>query len=382
MRINKCFNGERLSLARVFRGISAAELAEKIGVKRQMISLYEGKKVEPESERVYMMCQALDFPFSFFYEQDLNEVKVAKSTYFRSLLTTNKKYRNEQTAKIEMICRIYSFLSEYVSFPDTNLPSLNEYSDCEEAAAALRNCWNLGERPIDNIIRLCEDNGIIVSSYYTSTDTIDAFSKSFEIDGVQRFTIALSKNKNAAARIHFDIAHELGHILLHEWNEDIESLSPEEFRVREKEANNFAAAFLMPKEPFVCDFENYAGKLNYYIQMKKKWKVSIAAMIYRSRTLDLIDYDTYQLLMRKMQRLGIRKNEPLDDLLITSKPSILSSAVRLLLEEGVFTPSEFVSELASDNLSIYPRDIEELLGLPEGLLSDNTEKPNISIKLL
>ena len=89
-----------------------------------------------------------------------------------------------------------------------------------------------------------------------------------------------------------------------------------------------------------------------------------------------------QTAMRKMQRLGIRKNEPLDDLLITSKPSILSSAVRLLLEEGVFTPSEFVSELASDNLSIYPRDIEELLGLPEGLLSDNTEKPNISIKLL
>lgn len=382
MKRIKSFNGERLSLARVFRGITVADLAEKIGVKRQMISLYEGNKVEPESDRVFLMSKALDFPFSFFYEQDLSEVKIARSTYFRSLLTTNKKYRNEQTAKIEMICRIYSFLSEYVSFPKINLPSIDEYSDYEEAAVALRKCWNLAERPIENIIKLCEDNGIIVSAYYTSSDTIDAFSKSLEIDGVTRYTIALSKNKNTAARIHFDVAHELGHILLHEWNEDIESLSPDEFRQKEKEANNFAAAFLMPKEAFICDFENYAGKLNYYYQMKKKWKVSIAAMIYRSWSLGLIDYDTYQSLMRKMQKLGIRKNEPFDDILTTAKPSILCSAVNLLFDEGVFTPNEFVNEMSCENLSLYPKDIEELLCLPEGTLNDNSGKPNISIKLL
>ncbi len=39
------------------------------------------------------------------------------------------------------------------------------------------------------------------------------------------YLIAYSNNKTSAARIHFDIAHELGHICLHEWSEDIEELS-------------------------------------------------------------------------------------------------------------------------------------------------------------
>lgn len=35
------FNGERLKIARLWRDISANEMADKIGVKRQTISMYE-----------------------------------------------------------------------------------------------------------------------------------------------------------------------------------------------------------------------------------------------------------------------------------------------------------------------------------------------------
>jgi Zn-dependent peptidase ImmA (M78 family) len=42
----------------------------------------------------------------------------------------------------------------------------------------------------------------------------------------------------------------LGHILLHEWSEDIETLSKDEFKERESQAHAFASAFLLPKEAF------------------------------------------------------------------------------------------------------------------------------------
>ena len=44
------------------------------------------------------------------------------------------------------------------------------------------------------------------------------------------YLIALPSNKESASRINFDIAHELGHILLHEWSEDEEVLTREEFK--------------------------------------------------------------------------------------------------------------------------------------------------------
>ena len=61
----------------------------------------------------------------------------------------------------------------------------------------------------------------------------------------------MSKNKPSFSRIQFDAAHELGHILLHPKSEDIEAISREEFKFLEKQANEFAASFLLPKEAFI-----------------------------------------------------------------------------------------------------------------------------------
>ena len=95
-------------------------------------------------------------------------------------------------------------------------------------------------------MRTVEQNGIIVTTFATDTDDIDAFSQYIDMNDSDVYIIALSSNKESAARINFDIAHELGHIMLHEWSEDEEVLTREEFKAKEKEANEFAAAFLLP----------------------------------------------------------------------------------------------------------------------------------------
>lgn len=371
MREKQAFNGSRLKKARLFRGITVAELADLIDCQRQTISMYENKKIlAPEDSVIANMSEKLGFPIKFFFEND-NELNIG-STYFRALLTTNKKYRNELIQKMEFVSEIYAFLKDYIDFEEPDLPPLPRNTSPENAAIALRNHWKLGNKPIANLIFEVEQKGIIVTSFETSTDNIDAFSQMIDVEGDSIYIIGVSNNKSSAARLHFDVAHELGHICMHEWSEDIEMLDKTEFKTREREAHEFASAFLLPEETFLPDIKQRPLSIPYYTELKKKWKVSIAAMMRRAYSLDVIAYEEYQSLMRTLQRRGMRKEEPLDDVITTAQPSLLRIAVQMLLDEKIFTPKEFMDELSfSYNLSLKSDEVEKLLGLPEGMLLDN-----------
>ena len=367
----KNFNGEQLKKARIYRGYTVGELAELSGYQRQTISMYENKKSTPiDVSVVFNLSRVLNFPPQFFTDQTINID--SGSTYFRALLTTNKKYRSQQEQKMEFVAALYSFIQEYVDFPELNLPEFPQNASPEEAASILRKHWGLGDRPISNLIYTAEENGIIVTSFKTETDDVDAFSKMLDINGEQRYFIGYSSNKTSAARIHFDVAHELGHICLHDWSEDVETLSKEEFKEREEQAHRFAAAFLLPESTFRNEIIRSPYSLPYYKQLKQKWKVSMAAMIRRAYTLSIISADDYQMLVRTMQRRSIWKNEPLDDVLITSEPSLLRTSVMMRLSEKVFTAKEFVDELSFNfGLSLYSEEIEHLLNLPKNTLLVN-----------
>ena len=377
----KNFNGERLKIARMWRNLSTIQLAELTGFSRQTISMLEnGKLSNPEFITIQKLSEKLEFPIDFFLEDA--KIKLNESTtYFRSLLTTNKKYRVEQEEKIKFIALIYNMLSEYLEFEKVNLPDIPLNTSPQDAASILRKYWGLGNRPIENIIYLVENNGLIVTDFETTTRDVDAFSHKIVSSDMETYLIGYSKNKRTAARIHFDIAHELGHILLHNWCKDLEYMDKEEFKEIELQAHAFASAFLLPEEEFRKDVSPYATNLMYYIELKKTWKVSIAAMIRRSKDLNIITTDDYSRLMRNMQRQGIRKVEPLDNELVTLEPSLLRQAIKILFEQKVFTPTEFLKELSREyGLTLYSDDIENLLGLQRGMFKEK-ENPEIVINV-
>lgn len=377
----KYFNGERLKIARMWRNLSATQLADLTGFSRQTISMLEnGKLMNPEFATVQKLSEKLEFPVTFFLEEtkiNLNE----STTYFRSLLTTNKKYRIEQEEKIKFIAIVYNMLSEYLEFEKVNLPQIPTNATPQEAANILREYWGLGNRPIENIVYLAESNGLIVTDFETATGDVDAFSHKITSDDMETYLIGYSKNKRTAARIHFDVAHEIGHILLHNWREDLECIDKEEFKEIELQAHAFASAFLLPEDEFRKDVSPYATNLAYYTELKKTWKVSIAAMIRRAKDLDIITADDYSRLMRNMQKQGIRKIEPLDDELVTAEPSLLRQAIKILFDQKVFTPNEFLEELSREyGLTLYPKDIETLLGLKKGTFEEK-ENPKMVINV-
>ncbi len=380
--MNNRFNGERLKQARIYRGLTVAELAKQVGCQRQTLSMYEIAKSQPSEDSVVeRIAQALDFPIQFFYQN--HTIQATGTVYFRSLLTTNKKYRNEQIVKMSILSQVFSFLQDYIDFPRFETITMPDDCTPETAASILRDDWNLGQGPIDNLISVVEQHGILVTSFNTSTDDVDAFSQLVYTADNPTFLIAYSSNKTSAARIHFDIAHELGHIFLHEWSDDIEDIPKDEFKIRERQANDFAAALLLPEDTFKKDALAGPQTITYYKLLKKKWKVSIAAMIRRAEKLGVMTMDEYQALIRIMQRRGQRKEEPLDDVLVTATPALLKTSVLMLLQENVFTPKEFINELSQNyDLSINPSEVEYLLDLPIGTLSGPKmiAFPNVQIK--
>ena len=109
------------------------------------------------------------------------------------------------------------------------------------------------------------------------------------------FTVIVADWKNKQ-RIRFSIAHEIGHLVLHLLKPDgeIKSLQNtyQNFRSSEEEleANEFAAAFLMPtdlfKESCQHNADSHNGKI-YIEELAKKFDVSTSAATVRGSVLSL-----------------------------------------------------------------------------------------------
>mgnify|MGYP004572742855 FL=1 len=373
-------NGNRIKIARKYRGLTIEEFANKIGITKQAVSNYELGKREPSYKELNAITNVLNFPYRYFVEKDNIEVNY-NSTFFRSYLTAQKKYKEKQIIKVSHIRKYYSIISKYIKFPSLNLPEYNGESSPEDMAYNLRELWKLSDSPINNLLRIAEKNGIIVSFFDSSEDTnkIDAFTNF--VDNI--WIIALSKNTISLARTHFNIAHELGHIISHKHiMENNEELDRKDFNDIEDEANKFASSFLLPANNFIKDvmLYNRALKLDRFIELKKIYNVSIKAMIYRLFDLGIISREKMTNLYKQISKRGWNKEEPLDNINNITPPSLFRDSINLLLEKK-FSVEELLDEFSDGGISLNSDDIEELLNLDKGKLKVNKIYDNPVIKM-
>lgn len=377
------FNGERLKLARIYRNMTSSELAEKIGVSRQAVLQYEKNEIKPKLETEFTIITTLHFPKDFFYMENLDNIPV-DNTFFRALSSTKKIDLQTQEEKTRIIVYIYEILSNYFNYPELDLQEidinidLNNKENIEDIAMRLRNYWELGTQPVENMVNLLENKGIIVSTLNVGKKTIDAFTQVHKINGKVKYCVVLSNDKQSVARRNFDAAHELGHIILHKNIERVEELSLEEQRKLEEQANIFAASFLMPKNEFFRDLIDPLN-LEYYKELKKKWKVSIAAMVMRARQLGRITNAQYIDLVKAMNYKKWRIREPLDNQWKLQETILFKKSIEMLKSSGIFSGSQFVYKIAQMGIPMYADDLEELLDLEKGTLSDENILSNNNI---
>ena len=374
------FNGERLKLARIYRNMTASELAEKIGVSRQAVLQYEKNESNPKLETEFSIITTLHFPRDFFYMDNLSNIPI-NNTFFRALSSTKKIDLQTQEEKTRFIVYIYEFLNNYFNYPELDLPEidididLNKKENIEDIAIKVRNYWGLGNQPVENMVNLLENKGVIVSTLNVGKKTIDAFTQVHRINNKEKYCVVLSNDKQSVARRNFDSAHELGHIILHKNIEKLEELSSEEQKKLEDQANSFAAAFLLPKNEFFNELKDPLN-LEFYKELKKKWKVSIAAMVMRARQLERINNSQYIELVKSMNYRKWRTREPLDNQWKLQETILFKKSIDMLKNSNILSGSQIVYEISKYGIPMYSEDIEELLDLEKGSLSDENKLNN------
>lgn len=392
---HKAFRGEQLKKARLLRGLTLTELAGQTAISKQSLSLYENNGNRPEYERGMKIAVALNVPYEFFLQEDSYSTST-EAIYFRSLVSATKMNRTMQSLKLEYVAKIYEILAEYVDFPVLHLPKIEfwgndnefdeqgstaELKEIERIAMQVREYWSLGTDPISNLQFTLEENGLIVTGFDTNESKIDAFSqrtllKSQSNYQGEMFLIAVDQGTKPMGRIWFDLAHELAHILLHPWSEGLDMIPKEEFKHREAQANMFAGAFLLPEESFARDVQAYPTDLKYYLWLKRKWRVSVAAMVYRSHQLKIITNNQHQYMMRQISKNGWRKQEPDDESYFLNE-NIFQGALDLLFEQKILSPASFMKLLSKQGINLFPLDIENMLHLRSGTLEGSETKPHI-----
>jgi Zn-dependent peptidase ImmA (M78 family)/DNA-binding XRE family transcriptional regulator len=367
------FSPLRLKEARLYKKMTIEELASAIGTSKQAVSQFENQKSVPDFSTLHKISKALSFPIRFFRE-DMGSDVMLGNTYFRAPFSSNKKDLHSQRIKAKYVAFIQNCLSEYVNFPLLNIPSrFDDVEDIERVANQTRDFWGLGREPIPDMVLLLERNGIIVSEFSTEGKTIDAFYQYGKMFGQEYYCVVLGTDKNTFARRQFSAAHELAHILLHERHDNIDELDRDEFRKREIEANRFASAFLLPRETFGQDVRPYCNKLNYYIELKRKWKVAIAAMIYRASDIGVININQYQYLMRQMSYKNWRTEEPLDKYMAIKSPKAIKQALSMLLLHDYLSSKQIFELFSKYKMSLPKTVVDEVLCLDPDMLPDEPE---------
>lgn len=369
----------RIKQARVSRGLSMLELSELASVSKQAISQYELGKISPSKPVLNRIAGVLKYPGTFFYKQLPVNKSANSAVFFRSRKTAKIKEKDAAKEKIKIFREINDYLGAYVNFPKLNLPKLSYEEDginpldndtIEKYALALRKEWKLGNGPIDSLINIVQKNGIMVSKIQLRLNKLDAFSIWF--DGSP--FIFLNSDKDTNARIRFDMAHELGHLIMHaEYFSDEDLNKNAIYKKLEDEANRFAGAFLLPKETFSKDV--FSTSIDHFIQLKTKWKASISCMIIRCETLGILSANQIKYLKDQMTVRAYWQKEPLDKEIPAEKPFAHKQAIKLLLENNIVTISQLINDTGCS-----AEELEHYCFLDKGTLSIKDDNKIISLK--
>ena len=107
--------------------------------------------------------------------------------------------------------------------------------------------------------------------------------------------------------------------------------------------------------------------MEYYRTLRKKWGVSIQAMMYRARQLDLITANQFQYMMRTVSARGWRLHEP-GDTPGKLNSTIFQSAVDVLFDGDYLNARSMMQALHENGIYLSQGDLEDILGLTPGTL--------------
>lgn len=256
MSISHQILANRLKQARISTGISQARVAETLNLSRPTISQIEAGERKVNSIELAKLAHLYGRSISEFLAEDFDSNTVLR-TLFRTRLGSELQPTmlkaashcleiGRETQNLEQILGISNQASVAVPRQPTSPPanSTEAYEQAEEAAIAERARLGLGISPLPDLVDLFEAQGIRIALIELPD----------EVDGLTLFPpkvgpfIVVNSYKRGHARRRFSFAHEYAHVLFDSQEQSQISIKGDREEPRERRANAFAAAFLMPAD--------------------------------------------------------------------------------------------------------------------------------------
>jgi len=339
------FEPARLTQARVRRAVTKTDLAAEVGVSAAAIGQYEAGVNSPRPDVLDRLAKALDvLPDFFGVGRPLARIDTV-TAHFRSLRSARVSDRQKALATATLVWELTFALERYVRLPEIDLPEVEAGSTPAEAAAILRQYWGLPDGPVKHLVATAESHGIVVAVRpLAEIDAVDAFS----VVIVDRPIIVTTPRRTENVFKHrFSIAHEIGHLLLH-------ADSGEHGVGIEKEADEFAAAFLTPASSMDTVLPQRLN-LAALDRLGRTWGISptslVRRMVERGRT-------TESSARRAYQRLSMAYDANADPASAYpgEVPTLLLKAAELAGDHGAPVP------VIADALKISAAQVRDLLG--------------------
>jgi Zn-dependent peptidase ImmA (M78 family)/DNA-binding XRE family transcriptional regulator len=354
------FQNDRLGQVLAARRLTQAQLASMVGVSPSTVSKWRAGTQAPEREALDRLAVVVNVAPEWFTRPLAPKVSLP---LFRSNASAHAAARAKLEARLEWAQDLAIALMEFVDYPELNLPARNyadpeeiTAEDIEQAACECRDMWRLGRSVVQDLALAVESAGIILVREETEIAQIEGLSAWSEILG--RPLIFLSADKDNGYRSRFDLAHELGHLVLHRYIK--RPSERDRHKLLEQQAHRFAGAFLLPAETFATEVR-IPPTLDDLLLLKRRWGVSATAIMMRLRALELLDEDDALIFFKRRSTRWGAKSEPGDGDRKPEYPRLLRRTIDLLIEESVMPP-----ETIPRHIGLAPLDIEKLAGLPEG----------------
>jgi Zn-dependent peptidase ImmA (M78 family) len=342
---------KRLKQLRLAKGLSLESLAEAMGgiVTKQALSKYERDKAMPTIKVMKKLASSLNVKPAFLLTAP--EYNISFAAYRAKSKLTKKSQESIQNLvaySLEERLKLQELIAQdqEISIPINNFVVKN-IEDCDIAADKMRIAWNLGSGSLDSIVNILEDHFVHVIEI-ESEDAFDGLSATaLTIDGQISAAAVVTRKHISGGRQRLNLTHELGHLVL-----DVDPGVDEE-----KAAFRFASAFLAPADNLI----NKIGVRRSHITLdelllyKKIYGMSLQAILYRLKDLEIINSSTYKNWCIKINQMGFRKTEPAE--LEYEEPQWLKRSVYRALVEGLISKGE------AESLLNKPVDIDQSVEL-------------------
>jgi len=279
--------GRRVRDLRERSGLTLRQLSERTGIAVSSLSEIETGRNAPRLETVVRLAQALNVPFDVLISLPDETIE----SYLRTIETPENigalqlwLERCRRYLQIEALLGQQKSLTPAYPTPEGSWDK--QVALIEQLAQAERRRLGLGNEPIADMVAVVEHAGLRVVGADLPPDDLDGALFQFP---QKEAAVALINRSKPPLRQRFTLAHEYAHLLLHRehrvvWDRSIDRVSS----IEERQANAFAAAFLMPAERINGMYDEYKLPRRRtqlpifgWVAMRRRFGVSYAALAWR-----------------------------------------------------------------------------------------------------